>query len=243
MSGPTIKLIKLKSKFDNISNQQLKIARALLKKVKKEDLKHETNLKLKEQFGNYYLQIVGNKVSNNRLNDLVWQFDKIVNEGNNQQYGKIADFKNGLQLRVWLRPKEVTKAPTTSSKKRRSSPAASSSSSSKKQRKSTKKNKKQKVAEKSASEQESDEEEEEHRSYSQVIKEEGEGLSDHFSSGSASDSDEEEQADLQKQLETSEEYRRLAVKAAKSFKAKLKLCKLAFNQLREVFGVDLDEEE
>ena len=239
MSGPTIKLIKLKSKFDNISNQQLKIARALLKKVKKEDLKHETNLKLKEQFGNYYLQIVGNKVSNNRLNDLVWQFDKIVNEGNNQQYGKIADFKNGLQLRVWLRPKEVIKAPTTSSKKRSST--ASSNSSSKKQRKSTKKNKKQKVE--SASEQESDEEEEEHRSYSQVIKEEGEGLSDHFSSGSASDSDEEEQADLQKQLETSEEYRRLAVKAAKSFKAKLKLCKLAFNQLREVFGVDLDEEE
>ena len=239
MSGPTTKLIKLKSKFDNISNHQLKFARALLGKLKKEDLKHETNVNLKEQLGNYYHQIVGNKVSNNRLNDLVWQFDKIVNEGNNEQYGKIADFKNGLQLRVWLRPKEVTKAPTTSSKKRSSSSAASSNSSSnKKQRKSAKKKK----VEKSASEQESDEEDEQ-QSFSQSIADEQEGLSDNFSSGSASDSDEEEQADLQKQLETSEEYRRLAVKAAKGFKAKLKLCKLAFNQLREVFGVDLDEEE
>ena len=66
MSGPTIKLIKLKSKFDDISNHKLKIARALLGKLKKEDLKHEINMKLKEQLGNYYLQIVGNKVSNNR---------------------------------------------------------------------------------------------------------------------------------------------------------------------------------
>ena len=252
----SIKLIKLKSKFDDISNAKLKLARALLGKLKKDDLKHETNLELKERLGNYYHQIAGNPVSNNKINNLVWQFDEIVNKGNNKQYGNIADFKNKVQLRIWIPPKGV--APAGSTRKRRSSAAsssaASSSSSSNKKQKSVKKKKpkpkppivKKVLSDASSSGDDDDDDDDdddvdERPTLSQFMNAADGALEDGYGDF---EEDEPDNESLQKQFDEVQKYAHRLLAEVVDLKKKLKVCNQAYKKLQDVFErIKTDDEE